>query len=191
MVDLNLHRRCFMFVCYHYSLAAVLGRAHWSLFALGHYNMDTQGHVLFSAVILFAFYLFKFVFLHQLVGFIQFLHEHYDGLTIYHIPDFRPPRVFFPCVTSDKNFSFWFFSRANVTFFSPVFTMSFETLKFLHYSIERHSVERRVVIVFARERFPARFYQKQIWKFRIFSKQMWRFPLPTGFRSFYALFPQR
>ena len=45
-----------------------------------------------------AFLLFKYSFLcffrHLLLGFIQVLNEHYNGFTICHILDFRPPRNF-------------------------------------------------------------------------------------------------
>ena len=53
--------------------------------------------------------------------------------------------------------------------------------------MERHSVERRAVIVFAKNNFPASFRQKK--------RKFWTFfetvvTLPTAFLKFYALFLQ-
>ena len=97
---------------------------------------------------------------HLLVGFIRFF-------VIFQIFG----RKIFSLLLAKKNSIFGFFrgqwlyfwvrifQRAMAIFLSPVFTVSLEMLMFLHWWMEKNSIERRAVIFFAT--LPASFRQKK------------------------------
>ena len=72
-----------------------------------------------------------------------------------------------------------------VYFWVLFFTVSFETLIFLHQLMEHYSVEQRVVIVLVKNTFFSIFCQKS-WNFWIFLIQIRRSPLRTAFLNFDA-----
>ena len=74
-------------------------------------------------------------------------------------------------------------------FLSPVFTVSLLLLNLFHYSMEHLSVERRVLIVFAKIFLPD-FRQKKLIFFSIFSEEIRQSSSRTALLNLDALFLQ-
>ena len=123
-----------------------------------------------------------------MVGFIRLLYKHYDGLTIYHIQNFRPPKI----SASYRKIQFSeFFKRAETVFLSRLCSKvrnanAFELID------TNHSVERRPLIFLGKKKLSsASFCQNNGGNFCIFWSRFDTLQWPLHFSNFTLSFYMR